>query len=129
MKYISKALIVLTFLIVLCTTGCDLISPPQDGLRKFFNAVNMRDYETAKLHATGKMAEGYILGETLATWCALDDDSTLIIKILNVDINDRETVVVFKLFIYGEGDVESEVNLRALLVKRKGKWLVDDIYS
>lgn len=128
MKHISKILIVLPFLVALTITGCDVINPPQDALRQFFRAVNSRDYESAKLYSTGKMAQGYILGDKLETWCAMDDDEGVMnIKILNVDINDRETYIVFKLFIFGEGDEEREVTLNALLVKRKGKWKVDDI--
>jgi len=112
---------------LLLITGCDLVNPPQDALRQFFRAVNLRDYESAKLHCTGKMAQGYILGQELESWCAADDEGDMNIKILNVDIKDKETYVVFKLFVFGEDDDEKEIRLGALLVKREGKWLVDEI--
>ena len=127
MKHSQKLIILLPILISLLITGCDVINPPQDALRQFFQAVNQRDYESAKLYSTGKMAQGYILGQKLENWCASDDEGIMNIKILNVDINDRETYVVFKLIIFGEGVEDKEIKLRALLVKRNGKWLVDDI--
>ena len=127
MKHSFIIFIILPFIIVLLITGCDLMNPPQDALRQFFRGVNLRDYETARQYCTGKMAQGYILGQKLESWCVADDEGDINIKILNVDINDKETYVVFNLFIFGEGYDEKEIKLGALLVKRDGKWLVDDI--
>jgi hypothetical protein len=127
MKPIMKILLTAIIIQIALLMGCDLANPPQDALRQFFRAVNLRDYESAKLHCTGKMAQGYILGQELENWCAADNEGDMNIKILNVDIHDKETYVVFKLFVFGEGDDEKEIRLGALLVKREGKWLVDEI--
>ena len=123
MKILFTAIIIQIALLM----GCDVANPPQNALKQFFRAVNLRDYESAKLHCTGKMAQGYILGQELENWCVDDDAGDMNIKILNVDIKDKETYVVFKLFVFGEDDDEKEIRLGALLVKREGKWLVDEI--
>ena len=123
MKILFTAIIIQIALLM----GCDVANPPQNALKQFFRAVNMRDYESAKLHCTGKMAQGYILGQELENWCVDDDAGDMNIKILNVDIKDKETYIVFKLFVFGEDDDEKEIRLGALLVKREGKWLVDEI--
>lgn len=110
--------------------GCPVTDPPQAVLRSFFNAIEQGDCDTARLYCTGNVAGGYIMGETLETWCTLAKTEKLDIttKIENVDIFEEKRFarVVFEVHLYMD-NTEKSVTLLADFAKRENVWLVDDI--
>jgi hypothetical protein len=110
--------------------GCPVTDPPQTVLRCFFSAIEQGDYDTARLYCTGNIADGYIMGETLESWCTLAKTEKLNMntKVLNVDVYEdkRFARVVFEVHVYVD-NTEKTVKLIADFAKRENVWLVDDI--